>query len=295
MTNRLLLLILSLLLIVPSISHAQKKTRNYYKYQHSNNFDDWDDFDLFEWNQTKPMMEFTYGIAEPKHRNFSGKFSKLGLAELKLGYRALEQYYKRFLLDNDERYLFVSFMNKDLYSAETNGSLNSEFWRFGFARRSGFGYGFEGLAFLPYSAFGFAWTKLDMKDNPVTPEDIAVIERFDDTFRFGTIAEGGVAIEFASFLSFNASYEASVIFPRHLFWKHLGSFAIEMVGFNITNYFLEEIIDSSPAAGPILGFLLQNGYSYAFYLLKRDNMNWPFETEAPLTFETLKFGLRFSF
>lgn len=295
MTNKILLFILALLFLAPNLSQAQRNKRLYEDQNSFNKFDDWDDFDLFEWNQTKPMIEFTYGMVEPKHRRFSDEFSKLGLAELKLGYRSLDSYYKNYLLEQDERFLFASFMNKDLSSEKIGTSLNSEMWRFGFARRSGFGYGFEGLAFLPYSSFGFTWTKLDMKDIPANPEDIAITERFNDSFKFGTIAEGGIAIEFASFLSVNASYEASVVFPRHLFWKHMGSFAIEMIGFNITNYFLEEIIDSSPAAGPILGFLLQNGYSYAFYLLKRDNMNWPFDTETPLTFETFKLGLKFTF
>jgi hypothetical protein len=54
-------------------------------------------------------------------------------------------------------------------------------------------------------------------------------------------------------------------------------------------------MDSSPVAGPIMNFLLKGGYSYAFYKLKSEKMNWPFNTETPLTYETIKFGLTFSF
>ena len=59
--------------------------------------------------------------------------------------------------------------------------------------------------------------------------------------------------------------------------------------------FIDEVSDSSPYATPVVDFLLNNGLSYAFFTLKKDRMNWPFETEAPLTYETIKLGITITF
>ena len=80
-----------------------------------------------------------------------------------------------------------------------------------------------------------------------------------------------------------------------MFWKQTGSFFIEGMGVVAIDYFVEEISNSSPVAGPIVNFILKNGFSYAYYQLKRNKMNWPFESETPLTYEAVKIGLKFTF
>ena len=55
------------------------------------------------------------------------------------------------------------------------------------------------------------------------------------------------------------------------------------------------LIEKVPAITPILYFLLKNGLSYYTYTLKQEEMNWPFETVAPLTLESLKFSVKISF
>ena len=125
--------------------------------------------------------------------------------------------------------------------------------------------------------------------------DTEILNRFHDAYRFGTVNEGGIKFDIASTVSFNVSYEAAVIFPRHLVWKHLGSMIIEESAKHFLGNFIDEVSDSSPYATPIVDFLLNNGLSYAFFTLKKDKMNWPFETEAPLTYETIKFGITVTF
>ena len=183
--------------------------------------------------------------------------------------------------------------------------LNSELYRFGFGRRSGYGYDFNSIRILPYTENAAVWSKLDMKDYPVSvlallnigdaANDSEILDRFNKEIRFGTLSEGGIRLEAGRFISFNAGYEAAVIFPRHLFWKQMLSFAIEAGGLAALDNFVDEILDSSPAAAPIVNFILKNGFSYAFYTLKKEKMNWPFNTEAPLTYETVKFGVTFTF
>jgi len=63
----------------------------------------------------------------------------------------------------------------------------------------------------------------------------------------------------------------------------------------MADYFVEEVMSSTPAAGPIVNFFLKNGLSFAFYQLKRTKMNWPFASAAPLTYEAFKVGVKFTF
>jgi len=266
--------------------------------------DEWED-EWDYWEKGKPSIEFNYGLGEPKHDRLTSKLAKVGLAEAKLGYISFDRA-ADYIIEFDERYSFVSKLGVNLQSDKANSDeLESELFRFGFGKRSGYGYDFNNLRILPYSQNAVVWSKLDMKDYPVSilpiplpmdaVSDAEILDRFNKEIRFGTLSEGGIRLEAGKFISFNAGYEASVIFPRHLVWKHFVSFAIEAAGFGALDHFVEEVLDSSPAAAPLVNFVLKNGLSYAFYTLKKEKMNWPGNTETPLTYETIKFGVTFTF
>lgn len=308
MFKRRKLFSLSLFLIFAYPLFAQSFNNNSY-----NHWRDWDEWDRwgFQFEYDRPFIEVNYGLGELKHKNFNTDFSKSGLIELKLGYLKESSFYYDNIDDRKESFVFGSKIGTALQSEDAAADeFQSTVWRFGIATRNTVGYYWDDVSLLPYHQDGFAWSRLESDDfayssHPLeiitqllTPDvlnDYKIVERYRDTFRFGTVAEGGIRIEFAETVSLNAGYEAAVIFPRHLFWKHAGSYIIEKAGQGALTYFIDEIMDSSPVAGPIVNFLLHNGYSYAFYMLKKDDMNWPFATETPLTFETFKFGVTFTF
>lgn len=263
---------------------------------------DWEE-NWWRWEKGKPTIEISYGLSETKHDKFKSSFAKVGFAEIKLGYASMDND-DGIVNEFNEKYGFISRLATSLHSDKAKGSeLSSDLIRFGFGRRSGYCYDFGQFRILPYTENSAVWSKLEMKDYPVgitynsndAVNDTEILQRFDKEFRFGTSAEGGIRFELGHLISFNAGYETAVIFPRHMFWKHLGSFAIEAAGLNVIDNFVDEVFDSSPAATPIVNFLLKNGFSYAFYTLKKENMNWPFKTESPLTYETFKFGVTFTF
>ena len=255
-------------------------------------------------------MEFNYGFGKIDQKKLVSKFSDVGLLEIKLGYASHYSYYDENIIEVKEKYAFASRLRADLMSSSAIiGEMRSNMWRFGFANRKGFAYKLGHLSILPYSGRGFVWSRLEVQDSPANfylltyppmslnnaIDDTEILNRFHDNYRFGTFSEGGIKIEIASFISFNVSYEAAVIFPRYLFWKHMGSMVIEEAARGALNHFIDEVSDSSPYATPIVDFLLNNGLSYAFFTLQKEKMNWPFETEAPLTYETLKLGITFTF
>jgi hypothetical protein len=272
---------------------------------------DWNNSEWFGWEfHGKPFIELNYGLSSAKHDKLISKIADLGAVELKLGYATQESYYQDNIIEFHDKYTFGSKLSFDLQSKSAKlGEMRSDLWRFGFANRNGYGYKAGELSILLYHSSGFSWSKLDMKDYPAQfylkinpPMNIAdaandtdILNRFHDSFRFGTVSEGGVRIEVASFASVDVGYETAVIFPRYLFWKHAGSFIIEEASMGVLNHFIDKVADSSPYAAPIVNFLLKNGLSYAFFSLKKTSMNWPFSTESPLTYETFKFGMTFTF
>jgi len=265
---------------------------------------DWDEYNMFEWSSdSHPFIEVNYGIVEPKHKMFSNNFHKLGMGEVKLGFNSRDVYFENYITEFDEKFFFVSNISKEFSNKNIASDVEMAAWRFGFGSREGYGYRLgKAFSILPYHQGAFVWTRLQYKQPDIltfapilTADDNEILNRYEDAFRFGTANEAGIMLEFGSLVSVNAAYETAVIFPRHVFWKHAGSLVIEGAGLAFIDYFVDEVMDSSPAAGPIVNFLLKNAYSFAMYSLKREDMNWPFATETPMTFETFKLGLSFRF
>ena len=251
----------------------------------------------FDWDDSfAPMIELNYGLVNFKQKNFAGNFSDVGIAEVKLGYNSTDEFYKRPILEFHDKFLLVSYISDEFSSNSTTGEIPLEAWRFGFANRNGYGYQAGPISILPYDQNGLVWTQIKSKrPTGLIENDNLILDRYENSFRFGSQAEGGIRIDYNEFVSLNVGYESSVIFPRHLFWKWLGSESIKYIGLAGLSLFTDEIIESTPEAGPILNFILQNAFAYGFYSLQRNSMNWPFSSETPLTFETFKVGLSFTF
>ncbi|MBU0560312.1 MAG: hypothetical protein KKG93_12160 [Bacteroidetes bacterium] len=285
------------ILLISSLAFSQNVNYNYSP--------DWDhdwSYDFWEWSHSRPLIELNYGLGEPKHDKFLSNLAKVGISELKLGYSDLSVYDKRnadYILELEDHYVFGSKLSDKVKQDKSpEGEIKTDMIRFGFGERKGYGYGTEYFSIIPFIQSALALSKLQNIDESlklINAADYKIAERYLNEFRFGTVAEAGVKIELASMLAVNASYEAAVIYPRYLVWKQLGSYALEFVGLHAIDDFVEEIMDRTPFAGPIVSILLKSGYSYAFYMMKKENMNWPFKTETPLTYETMKLGVTFTF
>jgi hypothetical protein len=272
----------------------------------------WDEQEWFNWEfHGKPFIELNYGLGEISRKDFYYNFATNGAGEIKLGYASNESIYEDYNISEfHDRYFFISRLGSNLSSSDAKSSeLRFDMWRFGFSKRKGYGYNIGPISIIPYHAEGFIWSRLNMKNFPADvfklsdpPEayiqgnlDTHFLNRINGEFKFGTTVESGINLNLASTIGFNVGYESTVVFPRHMFWKHLGSMIIESAGLNMLDHFIEEVADASPMAAPLVNAILKGAYSYAFYILKKDKMNWPFETEAPLTTETFKFGITFTF
>jgi hypothetical protein len=256
--------------------------------------------DVIDWawpGKFYPFIETSMGLSQLIQNKFEGQMPEESLVELKLGYSQLKEYEKP-IWELDERFIYGSYLSDDIISLKNleSGDFSARTTRFGFGNRLGYGYLLKPLVLILYNQNGLNWTQLKTSDyRSLTTEDMSILERYEDVYRFGMNTEGGIRLKFIKSLSFTTSYEIAVVYPRHVFWPWLGSYAILNITMGVVSSFTDDIARSSPVAGPIFYFLLKNGIALAYYQGVKNKMNWPFNSETPMMIETFKIGLSYTF
>lgn len=303
----LMVLITSLAITNSFAQQDSAKTDDEWKW-HWGDEEDWgwnwswdEDFD-FGFSKSRPAISLNYGISNISRDGLNKEFVNPNLLELKLGYiKEHSAWGKDNLINQRYRNVFVSNESNKLAGKDAQGlEIESDMWRIGFERSSGSGYKLgdnSGLIF--YNGYTLNWSRIDFKYPQILTllpdSEIDILNMYDETFRFGTSGVGGIRIKMIDNLMLNASYERSIVFQRHLFWKWAGSAIIESAAQGLLDKFIDEIFESSPYAGPVVSFVLKNALSYGIYELRQEKMNWPFNSEAPLSYDQFKFGLTFVF
>ena len=303
MNNKLLLLFLFIVALIIPVYSQEKDTSDT-----SKDWENWDKNTDNEWDKIgshmfdfkikgAPTIELNYGGSQMHLKSITNKFAKPGLLELKLGYTTDKSYNgSDYVSKYNFNFFHISNFTTNLSGNQNSPDLITNSWRFGLGWASGFGYDLgNGFEITPYCQSSFDWTMVNMQSTPSNPADIYTTDLFNKTFRFGNSFQGGIQLKFIDNLGIDASYERSIVYSRHLFWKWGVSELIEVVGQGLIDEFVDEILDSTPSAVPVVNFLLKNALSYGLYELKQDKMNWPFETVPPLAFNQFKIGITFVF
>ena len=281
------LLIITLLAITVSGINAQDKGKDKWK------FHMWEE-DYFY--RSRPTIDITYGVSNISLKNSALNFNDAGLVEVKLGYTYLQKsHYSKKISKFTSNYFMGSYISSKINAK--NNPAEDKTWRFGMGNSNGYGYMLgKKSSLVLYNSNSMTWTRYD---NGITagstPTGFNKIDDFNQSIRFGTTTEAGIIIPIAGFVNLQAQYDRTLVFPRHMVWKHLGSIAIEFLGQGAIDEFVKAIMKSSPMAGPIINFVLKNALSYGVYELRREKMNWPFNTTEPLLFDSFKAGFTFTF
>lgn len=248
----------------------------------------------------KPTIEMSYGISDIGIDGLSSGISPAGMLELKLGYSTQRKSYydEKSVLKYLNGFTFLSVASTDLNTnVKPVSELNSETWRFGLGMKQGYGVEIGESAIMPYTSGAFVWSRFNLQGNPgsLSETDLNLLSNFNETFRFGTLSESGINLQIVPLITLQAKYERAIVFPRHLFTVQMGSMLIETVGAYMLGDFIDNVMRNSPVLGTIVSFALKSGYSYGIYELRKSEMNWPFGGEAPLSFDTYKVGMTFTF
>jgi hypothetical protein len=249
----------------------------------------------------RPFIDVSYGQTNFSFKKSDIFFPNYGIIETKLGYGYLgKTSYSPNIARYRNRFVHGSLMASSL-SIKGADNNSTKTWRFGIGNEEGYGFKTgKNSSVILYNGGTMNWTRYDegittetFQFGEITRRDILL--DFYETLRFGTSMEAGIIIPIDGMINLQAMYDRSIIFPRHLVWKHLGSLIIEGAGQSAIDAFVKAIIRSSPYAGPIVSFVLKNGLSYGLYELRKEKMNWPFNSAEPLFNESYKLGLTFMF
>lgn len=255
---------------------------------------------------SKNFIEVSYGLGELKHKEFTTEFNPISISEIKLGRRYLKPAGNYRILEFEDDFLFSSYLNYNSNSKQ-NLKINSNIWRFGLGFRKGYGYSFgNNFDIFPSYSLGFVWNQSKFSHpserimteipNPFWKDENKIINHYDNEIKFGTTNTAGIDLRISSIINIGANYEAQILFPQYLTWKHFSGFGIELLSQTGIDFLTEGvIIKAVPKLTPILYFLMKNGLSYFFYTLKQEKMFWPFDTNPPLTMEALKFDVKITF
>ena len=247
----------------------------------------------------QPTIEFTYGISQISLENFQSNFSDVGMLELKLGYTFQRRsFYGKNTLRFTNGFAFLNHNSSDLaYNSKKVNELSSEMWQFGVGRKVGYGLNFGSVSLVPYTSNSFVWSRLDMQDYTTSAfqNDIDIINRYNESFRFGSSYESGINFQLTRMISIQTQLNRTIVFERHQFGKHLISMLVEEGGLFLLETFTDNVLENDPIAGTIVTFLLKSGYSYGLYQLRTQNMYWPYRSAAPLSYISFKFGTSFTF
>ena len=262
------------------------------------------DFD-FDWDKDKmdfglkgsPTISLNYGQSKINLSSFNSDFRNTNNPELKLGYTDIRaSKYSEDVLRYRFNHIFLgNFFTRVKNENSANPNIQTDMWRFGFGWASGYGYDLGKSSIIPFHSTSLAWSRVKFKDMPTNLEEAKIAERYNESFRFGSGAEAGIRFKIIPLISVDVSYERSIIFERHLFWKWAGSGIIEAASQGMLDHFIGKIGKSSPIALPIVSMILKSALSYGIYELRQEKMNWPFNSAAPLSYDQFKVGMTFNF
>ncbi len=291
-------------LYAQSISFQQKTNPGFVNYQ------DDEENDFFDWKSSgetnffistdQPTLEFIYGMSSLSiyEDKFDNDFSDAMSGEFRIGYTSKSlNFTENNIMRFEYNYFFLGNTSTDYMTAsEVGDDLETDAWRFGFGWQSGYGYKFsDNFDLTLYHGDGLVWTKVDFKDTALPAADQSRMEFMEGEFRFGDFMEAGLKMQVFAPVSINAAFERHIVFPRHMFWYWTASEIIEAAAKGLAGKFAKVVMKSSPAAGPIVYFILQNGVAYGMFELRKRYMNWPIESAPPLMYETYRVGLTFTF
>jgi hypothetical protein len=278
-----------IVILTPNLANAQEKSANNKGDQGDRNVD----FHMFH---GRPTISLYYGLSDNSLDNLQGPLANSRLLEVRLGSTSKELADKQAnILKYKYGYISLAKISSDLGETSSEGEIETDIWRINVGWEDGYGYELNKSNIVTYSSFAFGWSRLRVESSVQNKSDREVLSLFDDAFRFGTKMEGGIKLQFVPMVTADLGYERAIVYRRFLFWKALTSLALEGLGQWMLDEFIDEIMESSPRAVPVVSFLLKNGFSYGAYELRKEKMNYPFDTAPPFLTDSFKIGVSFVF
>lgn len=256
------------------------------------------DFHRWKSNKQKPYLSIETGQA-----NFSSNesnlvdFQKHSNVLVSLGYCTNKEDQKSTLFTTTSNEFFVSHYLTDFIKlSKTESGYKLKNWQAGLNWGDGAGNKLH-KNFKLYFNYkdGISWTKFDFVEKNNDTNYLKIFDRYNKLIKFGEQFQSSASIIVFENVGLQMSYNRSNVYPAFMFWYWSVSKLTEVVAHGILDEFIKDIQKASPDLSPLAFILLKTGLSYGIYELRRNNMNWPINTEAPFVMESFNIGLNINF
>ncbi len=242
-----------------------------------------------------PFLKINYGLNYFKHAQAKNEFETIGGIQLQIGYFREKSLRPKFIVNQTERFITFRLISENFYNEDSYKGIKVKTNLFGLGQNKNYGYRTKNLSFLLGTGREFNWS-FNKFDKNLMGVDTLILGIYDNNvMKFGEAYNSNISIRAFDFVSLDLNYNYGLIFPRHLFLKHIGSLIIEEAVTEILRSFIDKVFKSRPFAGPVVNFVLKSTLAFAFYELKKERMNWPIKTASPLSYDFYNLGLKFSF
>ena len=242
----------------------------------------------------RKSIEIVYGLAN-SYRN--QELTENALLDIKFGTVETEKLFKKDVESGVFEYeystLYLKNFNWDLGSEMNMDTIQFKAWQIGFGEQEGFGYDIsDNFSIILFNGNG---TGLSWITETNIPFDGTPLSRYGKYTRYTEFMEAGVKLGITEYFTLNASLERNAIFSRYMIWHNMLSAGLVSIVQEVAEGFTDDIIESAPVAVPILNFIIQNGISYGFYELRKNDMNWPIKSSPALITDVYKIGFNVNF
>jgi len=246
------------------------------------------------------FLDLSYGLSQP---NFpSGVFDEVlapaYASDLMYGFfRINDKVNIPGVIYHSSEYIMLSNVSSHFKPEEDfPKGLTTDTWRFGFGIRNGYGYELGGdKAFMFYHDGAITWSQIDFEQQAKKDYNNKEIMRYDEEMKFGTRFGSGIIYRFGSVVHLNIGYSHSLVFPESNTFKIFGAWMVDNIVQRWIDVFEVELKARYGKYWPVAQFVYKTTMSVFLYQLRRNQMNWPFASDAPISFDSYKFGISFVF
>jgi hypothetical protein len=251
-------------------------------------------------------LELFYGGGIPTYKDINSIFNNTGNinASIFIYLRGVDRYIPKGGMKLND---FIKFsIDFDYYNnsisllSSQNEKINSKIISIRPDITYSLGFEFEKFKIIPYvniPLVDFFNSMNFVSYSSSQDNDSKKLDVFTENIKSGYTRNNGIIFGINDSYTINIGYKHTLIYPKHLVMKDIGSWAIDATSHLISSFISLMFFDTKKntltnnIGYGVMTYILQNTASVMFqYLRKTKGMNWPFTSEKPLSIETIRIG-----
>ncbi len=228
---------------------------------------------------------------------YTEKFARSYSAEILYGFQRFEKIIDEENIIRHARE-FISLTNISSHlkpkSIDADGNT-TDLWRGAFGLSDGYGYQVNKANLFLRHTSAITINRLDIELPASNPFNQEINDKFDEQYRLGSYFQSSFTYQIYEIIYFDLGFEQSIIFSDMNITKWLGSWLCDNLSQRWIDIVEPFIFDLNHQRFPIIIFAVKTIISLISFELKQANMYFPFSSEKPLNYYSLRIGFSLIF